>query len=83
MKLELRDSNLLNEDKHLKRLFFTCGSDSKESACNIGTWVQSLDKEDPLVEEMTPHSSILAGKIPWTKELGGLQSMGLQRVGHD
>ena len=36
MKLELRDSNLLNEDKHLKRLFFTCGSDSKESACNAG-----------------------------------------------
>ena len=36
MKLELRDSNLLNEDKHLKRFFFTCGSDSKESACNAG-----------------------------------------------
>ena len=36
MKLELRDSNLLNEDNHLKGLFFPCGSDSKESACNAG-----------------------------------------------
>ena len=39
--------------------------------------------EDPLEEEMATHSSILAWRIPWTKEPGGLQSMGLQRVGHD
>ena len=38
--------------------------------------------EDPLKEEMATHSSILARKIPWTEEPGGLQSMGLQRVGH-
>ena len=38
--------------------------------------------EDPLKEEMATHSSILAWKIPWTGEPGGLQSMGLQRVGH-
>ena len=46
--------------------------------------VQSLGQEDPLEEEMSTHSSILAGKIPWTEEPGGLQSMGVsQRVGHD
>ena len=47
------------------------------------TWVQSLGWEDPLEEEMTTHSSILAWNIPWTKEPGGLQSMGSQRVRHD
>ena len=44
---------------------------------------QSLGQEDPLEEEMVTHSSILAWKILWTEESGGLQSMGLQRVGHD
>ena len=39
-------------------------------------WVQSLGQKDPLEKGMTTHSSILAGRIPWTKELGGLQSMG-------
>ena len=39
--------------------------------------------EDPLAEEMATHPSILAWKIPWTKKPGGLQSMGLQRAGHD
>ena len=39
-------------------------------------WVQSLDREDPLEEEMATHSSILAWKIPWTEEPGGLQSVG-------
>ena len=47
------------------------------------TWVWSLDWEDPLEEGMATHSSILAWRIPWTEEPGGLQSMGLQRVGHD
>ena len=47
------------------------------------TWVQSLGWEDPLEEEMAIHPSILAWKIPWTEEPGGLQSMGSQRVGHD
>ena len=47
------------------------------------TWVQSLGREDPLEKEMAPYSSILAWKIPWTEEPGRLQSMGLQRVGHD
>ena len=47
------------------------------------TWVESLGWEDPLVKEMATHSSILAWRIPWTEEPGGLQSTGLQRVGQD
>ena len=47
------------------------------------TWVQSLGLEDNLEKEMANHSSLLACKIPWMVELGRLQSMGLQRVGHD
>ena len=47
------------------------------------TWVQSLGQEDPLEKEMATHSSILAWKIPWTEEPGGLQFMGSQRVGDD
>ena len=46
-------------------------------------WVQSLGQDDPLEKEMATHSSILAWKIPWMEEPGGLQSMGWQRVGHD
>ena len=45
--------------------------------------VRSLGPEDPLEEEMATHSSILAWKLPWTEEPGGLQSMRLQRAGHD
>ena len=47
------------------------------------TWVRSLGREDPLGKEMASHSSTLAWKIPWMKELGGLQSMGSQTVGHE
>ena len=47
------------------------------------TRVQSLDWEDPLEKEMATHSSTHAWKIPWMKKPGGLQSMGLQRVGHN
>ena len=48
------------------------------------TWVRSLGQEDPLEKEMATHSSTLAWKIPWTEKIPGrLQSMGLQRVGHD
>ena len=46
-------------------------------------WVRSLGQEDPLEEETATHSSILAQKIPWKEEPGGLQSMGLQKVGHN
>ena len=47
------------------------------------TWVRSLGQEDALKKEMAPHCSVLAWKIPWTEGPGGLQSMGLQRVGRD
>ena len=47
------------------------------------TRVRSLGPEDPLEKEMATHSNILAWKISWTEEPGGLQSMGSQRVGHD
>ena len=47
------------------------------------TWVQSLGWEDPLEKETATHSSILAWRIPWTEEPGGLQSTGSQRVGRD
>ena len=47
------------------------------------TWVRTLGREDSLEKEMATHSSILAWRIPWTEEPGGLQTMGSQRVGHD
>ena len=47
------------------------------------TQVRSLGREDPLKEDVATHSNILVWRIPWTEEPGGLQSMGLQRVGHD
>ena len=55
------------------------GSDGKESACNSG----DPDSIDPPEKGLATYSSILAWKIPWTEEPGGLQSMGSQRVGHD
>ena len=47
------------------------------------TQVRSLGQEEPLEKEMATHSSTLAWKIPWMEKPGGLQSIGLQRVGHD
>ena len=47
------------------------------------TWVQSLGQEDPLEKELETHSSILAWRISWTEEPGGLLSRGPQRVRHD
>ena len=47
------------------------------------TWVQTLGQEVPLEEGKETHSSVLAWKIPWTEEPGGLQSMGSQRVRRD
>ena len=57
------------------------GASAKEPACQYKRCkrrVQSLGWEDPLEEEMVTYSSIVAWKIPWTEEPGGLQSMGLQ-----
>ena len=53
------------------------------NAGDIETRVPSLGREDPLAEDMATHSRILAWKIPWTEETGGLQSIGTQRVRHD
>ena len=59
------------------------GSDGKESACNEGDQVPSLGREDPLEKGMATQSSILAWRIPWTEEPGGLQTMDSQRVRHN
>ena len=59
------------------------GSDGKASSAMQESRVQSLGQEDPLEQGMATHSSTLAWRIPWTEEPGGLQSMGLQRVGHN
>ena len=58
-------------------------SDCKESACILGDPGSSLGWEDPLAKGMATHSSVLAWRIPWTEQPSGLQSMGLQGVGHD
>ena len=62
---------------------FPGDSDSKKSACNAGDLGLIPGLKDPLEKEMGTHSSILAWKIPWTEEPGGLQSMESQRVGQD
>ena len=55
----------------------------KNSPALQETQVRFLSQEDPLEEGMATHSSILAWRIPWTEEPGGLQFIGSQRVGHD
>ena len=61
----------------------SCGPAVKNLTVMQQTWVRFLGWEDPLEKEMATYSSILAWEIPWTGELGGLQSMRSQRVGHD
>ena len=65
--------------QHLPLPCFPGGSDSKESACNVG----KLGQEDPLEKGMGTHSSILAWRIPWIEEPGRVQSLGSQRVRYD
>ena len=60
---------------------FPGGSDGKESTCNAGDPGSILGSGRPLEKGMATHSSIIAWRIPWTEEPGGLQSMGLPRVG--
>ena len=62
---------------------FRGGSDGKEFTAMQETWVQPLGWEDPLEKGMATHSSILAWRIPWTEETGGLWFMGWQRVIQD
>ena len=69
----------------LKKIKFT-SLVAQTVKCLPGMWeprVRFLGWEDPLEKEMAIHSSTLAWKIPWTEERDRLQSMGLQRVGHD
>ena len=62
---------------------FPGGSDGEESASNAGDLGSIPGSEDPLEKGMATYSSILAWRLPWTEEPGGLQSMGLQGIGHD
>ena len=88
--INLQYNKILNQIVQLKviqycklTIGFPGGSDYKESACNAGDLGLSLDWEDLLNEGMATQSSILAWRIPWTEEPGGLQSKGSQRGGHD
>ena len=62
---------------------FPGGSDGEESACNAGDLGSIPGSGRSLEEGRAIHSSVLAWRIPWTEEPGGLQSMGSQRVGRD
>ena len=70
-------------DHNALRLDLNYGSEVKTSACNVGDLGSIPGSEDPLEKGMATHSGILAWRIPWTEEPGGLPSTGLQRVGHD
>ena len=65
---------------YITKLGFLGGSVGEKSACMQETPVLSLGQEDPLEEGMTTHSRILAWRIPWTEEPGGLWSIESQRV---
>ena len=60
-----------------------CGTKAAGKQWDVETQVGSLGQEDPLEEEMTTHSGILAWRIPWTEEPGGLWCVGSQRIRHD
>ena len=62
---------------------FPGGSEVKNLPANAGDAGRALGREDPLEKEMATLSSILAWRIPWTEELGGLQFTGLQKVGQN
>ena len=66
--------------ERVRCLGFPGGSDGKESACNVGDLGSIPGLGDPLEKGMATHSGILAWRIPWTEEPGGLQSMGSQRA---
>ena len=80
----------LLQDIEYSSLYYTVGFPGSSVVKNLPakqemqeTWIQYLGWEDPLEKEMVTHSSILAWRILWTEELGGLQSVGLQRVERD
>ena len=68
---------------YLKSRAFLLAQRVKHLLAMWETRVRSLGWKDPLEKEMATYSSILAWKIPWAEESGGLQSMGSQRIGHD
>ena len=84
MSLLSQGGHILNFDT-VCTVFWSFPSDSavKNLSAMQETLVQSLGQEDPLEKQMATHSSIPAWRIPWTEEPDGLQSMVLQRVGHD
>ena len=77
------DKNNVSVKIFIISMGFPVGSNGKESACNARDSLNSYVGKIPLEEGMATHSSILAWRIPWTEELGRLQSMGSQRVRHD
>ena len=84
--LLVRDIGFLFWGCGVYRRSFSGGSSGKEPACQYRRQekqVRSLGQKDALQEGMATHSGIPAWRIPWTVEPGGLQSMGLHRVGHD
>ena len=87
LKLELRLPGEISipSDIQMTPGGFPGGSDGKESACSVGglNSIPRSGRSDPLEKGMATHSSILAWRIPWTKEPGRLQSMRSQRGGHD
>ena len=86
MSLVCRDSALISQAPNVFRIV-SGASLVAQTVKNLPavqeTWVRSLGLGDPLEEGMATHFSILAWRIPWTEEPGGLQSMGSQRVGHN
>jgi len=80
--IQATDTLLRKSTGHAIASGFPAGLDGKASAMRE-TWVRSQGWKGPLEKEMATHSSTLAWKISWTEELGRLQSMGSQRVGHD
>ena len=72
------------QNRHLKTTLASLEAQTVKNLSAVQeTQVQSLNEEDPLEKGMATHSSILVLRTPWTEELGGLQSVGLQRVRHD
>jgi len=64
----------------IENMGFPSGASGKEPGCQCKRCIRSLNREDPLEEGKASHASILAWRIPWTEEPGGLQSIGLHRV---
>ena len=75
-RIRKREPRVLNEPAGLGASLIA--QSVKNLPAVLETWVQFLGREDPLEKEMATHSSVLAWKIPWTEEPGGLQSMGSQ-----